>query len=121
MNDSAIHAPTAISPMTNSFAQTPVVGRSRSSAMSAHFRDDGVGEVAERALQRLEVEAERRDNDAVDAEIGEPLHAVEVEGTAGGDLDLVRVAPRFRGALAHHREERLELVGLEPAGEEPVP
>ena len=63
-------------------------------------------ELAEVGAQRLEVEAERRDRVAVDAEVGGLLHRVEIEPAARGDLDRVGVAAGVGCRLAHLVEQR---------------
>src|SRR5258705_8870680 len=87
---------------------------------SADLLDDLLGEPTELLAQRIEVEPERWERDAVDAEVGEALDAVGVQGAARGHLDGVRVSPGVFGACAHRVEERPQLFVGRATREEPV-
>src|SRR5947209_3731874 len=87
---------------------------------STDLLDDLLGESAELLAQRLEVEAQRRQHDAVDAVVREATDAVEVEHATRGHLDRVGIAPGVLGAGAHRVEQRDEVVVGGATGEEPV-
>src|SRR5690242_4027910 len=84
---STTHAPTNAREIRTSQPRNPRPPRSRLS--SGCTGDDVLGERTELRLQRLEVEAERRDDDARQADLLEPLDAVEVERAATGHFDRV--------------------------------
>src|SRR3989440_12743439 len=87
---------------------------------STDLLDDLLGETAELVAQGLEVEAQRRQHDAIDPVVREATDAVEVEHATRGHLDRVGIAPGVLGAGAHHFEQRDEVVVGGATGEEPV-
>src|SRR5690349_19701619 len=77
---------------------------------SADLLDDLLGEAAELLAQRVEIEAERREDDAVDAVVREATDAVEIHHAARCHLDRVGIAPGVLCTGAHRVEQRDEVV-----------
>src|SRR6266511_2863775 len=59
---------------------------------SACLLDDLLAEPTELVTQRVEIPAQGREHDSVDAVVGEPTDAVKVHHSARRHLDCVRVA-----------------------------
>src|SRR2546421_11967368 len=75
---------------------------------STDLLDDLLGETAELLAQGLEVEAQRRQHDAIDPVVREAADAVEVEHTTRGHRGRVGIAPRTPRAPPHHVGHRDE-------------